>query len=620
MGFKEIFFYRIPQQFQYKILGHFQKYTKVNSNKFSIRSNFELNQYYKHIKRINLFQEKELLSYSFFDTSLNLSGEINWLKDYKNNIISNRKYYAKINRQNFNEIGDIKYVCEPSRFHFLPFLALKAFQSKDSFWLNRIKYIIESWSNQNPYLQSVHWTSGIEVGIRSVNLAYTHMILLTFKNLDPELDKAIKQLILYSYHYLKKHLSLYSSANNHLTAELMGLVVISSMYENNELKREKTKWTKKLFKEINNQINPDGVHMELSTHYHAEVTDHFLNALVFLKKSKEKIPIEIENRFMKMFKFLNHVEYNGLNSNFGDNDEGHLIYPYFDPKFSIYKSLLSSVGKSKNLDWRNYLIFGDNTKPYSDTKINNKILSDTLFLNSGYAFLYDHLNEAKLAFDFGNIGDDISAAHGHSDIFHFTFDIEGVPILLDSGTYQYHSRFDQWRKYFRSIAAHNTVSINKKDHAFQSTRMSWLNVPQTELVNSHISEEKSLIEAKTNAFIKEGVIHKRKLIFDKLKKQIEIVDSLKADNKSSDNLAIFYLNLNSNLKWIHSKDTLKTEIKGSKVSIMNQKFIKGKLENASENEVIGWRSSKYGVKKPGQSFIFEEVFNEQLTLTTKISY
>ena len=42
--------------------------------------------------------------------------------------------------------------------------------------------------------------------------------------------------------------------------------------------------------------------------------------------------------FVKMFDFIEHVEYFGLETIYGDNDEGYLIYPYCDKDFSIYKS------------------------------------------------------------------------------------------------------------------------------------------------------------------------------------------------------------------------------------------------------------------------------------------
>lgn len=627
MGFKEIFLYRIPQQLQYNLFGHIQKREKVDSSLISFNPEFDLNSYTKHENFINRIADKDFLKYNFFNVKFDLSQDVKWLLDCKNNISSTKKYYSKIKRQNFKEIGDIKFVNEPSRFHFLPFLALKASICDDDFWLNKINLIIQSWKDQNPFLQSIHWTSGIEVGIRSLNLVYTHLVLKATNKLDATTDKLIKELILYNYKYLKNHLSLYSSANNHLVAELMGLVVISSFYDNKKIKKERNKWAAKLFVQILKQVNEDGVHMELSTHYHAEVTDHFYNALTFLKKSEFSIPLEVEKRVNRMFDFLKHVEYMESKTIYGDNDEGYLIYPYFDSKFSIYKSLLKTFsienGNMMNgFDWRNYLIFGDSLYISSSQKEQLEIPSDTIFKDSGYAFSYDHESFAKVSFDFGKIGDDISAAHGHSDILHFTFDIKGVPILVDSGTYQYHSKYNDWRKYFRSVKAHNTISVNNYDHAFQASRMSWTKTPNTHLISVKNKKKLFIIEAQTDAYRKYGVLHKRKLVFDKNKKELIIVDCLDSVGTFKNTPIIyFYLNLNADLKWSHEKEILRTSVfKEHEVSIENIEFIKGNLIESSKLDYLGWRSKNYDSKEPGLVFVIKTELNENIEFTTKINY
>ena len=97
-----------------------------------------------------------------------------------------------------------------------------------------------------------------------------------------------------------------------------------------------------LFEQIILQLHSDGVNKELSTRYHAEVLDHVVNAIYFLKKSGVQI-LEVHKRVQKSARFLMHVEYNGVYTEFGDNDEGFLINPYFQEEFNYYKSVANSI-------------------------------------------------------------------------------------------------------------------------------------------------------------------------------------------------------------------------------------------------------------------------------------
>jgi hypothetical protein len=57
------------------------------------------------------------------------------------------------------------------------------------------------------------------------------------------------------------------------------------------------------------------------------------------------------------------------------------------------------------------------------------------------------------------------AAHAHSDALSLEVRVDGVDVLADPGTYCYHGE-PEWRDYFRSTIAHNTVEVA---HTEQST-------------------------------------------------------------------------------------------------------------------------------------------------------
>ncbi len=61
------------------------------------------------------------------------------------------------------------------------------------------------------------------------------------------------------------------------------------------------------------------------------------------------------------------------------------------------------------------------------------------------------------------IGPDNIPAHSHADIFSYELSYKGKRFIVDSGNYNYEN--DEYRKYCRSTAAHNTVTIDGNDQA-----------------------------------------------------------------------------------------------------------------------------------------------------------
>lgn len=65
--------------------------------------------------------------------------------------------------------------------------------------------------------------------------------------------------------------------------------------------------------------------------------------------------------------------------------------------------------------------------------------------------------------DFGRVCPDYLPAHAHADMFSFELTIGGAPVIVDSGVFEYAE--GEWRTWFRSTAAHNTVEIDGRDQS-----------------------------------------------------------------------------------------------------------------------------------------------------------
>ncbi len=620
-------FYRINQQKQTQL--HDKLRAKRSDQKVKISPIGKLNSRYS-IEGLNKIfnSDQNYKEYSYFDHTIpNIQEITKWRDDLKHNINSPIRFYDSFNSQDFNGVGDIKYVHEVSRFHHLPVLASKSIVEGNKNGKLPQQQITE-WIHQNPYLQSINWTSGIEVGIRAINWVYSLSILQMAPEFKQEADDEISRSIYEHAHYLIHHLSRYSSANNHLLAELAGLIVICCNYEFKEHKKWLSKSTKMLFRELEDQVHEDGFNKEQSTHYHALSFELFLVSIQNLKLHGVEIPQKVLDKMKVMSNFMNYLFENGSIQEMGDSDDGHVFYPYFDKRFSIYHSMMTSsailfkdasfVDSKSRIDLSNYLFFGDNsTILLNELSSKTSSLKSQLFKDSGYC-IYKEEN-STLIFDIGQIGMEPMAAHGHSDLLSFTLSVHGIPYIIDPGTFQYHEKDAFWRNYFKGTNAHNTISINDLDQAQSGGRFIWLNKPAASLIdfvndNNHIS-----CKASHNGFKKQGVpcLHSRRIEFNRSTAEYVIYDELAT---SSPVTASFYLHFDPHLKDVELvKDSalLLTE-DGNCVTLENEYFSRAKLYKGDADLPLGWCSPSFDIKQPTWSLKFQLEIKGKETIVTRI--
>ncbi len=87
------------------------------------------------------------------------------------------RYAFRINHRSQEQTGNIKQVWEISRLHHLTLLATAWFLTHDEPYARRVADQLRSWWRENPFLSGVHWTSGIEIGIRLISLAWIRRLL-----------------------------------------------------------------------------------------------------------------------------------------------------------------------------------------------------------------------------------------------------------------------------------------------------------------------------------------------------------------------------------------------------------------------------------------------------------
>lgn len=227
---------------------------------------------------------------------------------------------------------------------------------------------------------------------------------------------------LYSqYLYLQKHQEKHLLAN-HYFEDLKALIIASYLFKED---KRLNGYLKAFKKQCEEQILEDGVHYELSLMYHKLILEDVMRIGMLMKQPDFPDCKWITPLIQKMTDACYSLE-KGIGRTPLFNDAGD----------NVAKTCEQLCIAAENL-------FGIKSK-----------LKDA-FEESGYYKLYD--GNKALIFDAGKIGVDYQPAHGHCDCLSFELAIDGKPLFVNSGTYEYQGDL---RKYFRKTCAHNTVEIN----------------------------------------------------------------------------------------------------------------------------------------------------------------
>ncbi|HET9135543.1 MAG TPA: heparinase II/III family protein [Candidatus Kapabacteria bacterium] len=322
---------------------------------------------------------------------------------------------------------DVKIVWEVNRFKYLPTLAQAAYLTKEKKYVNEIEWRLLSWIEGNPIAGSVNWSSPLEIGIRGISWAAT-LRILAFAGYDLYKNEAIARSVWQHAAYLDAELSIDKIVrSNHLVGETAGLFILASLFDfpENEFYRLRAK--KVLEDSILKQTYDDGASRESSGWYHTFVTDF---ADLYLRTTNHDARTTITDRFKKMELYRNSIiATDGEVVKYGDCDFGKVI--------------------NLSPQWKD-TVFGVNLFPVTDRADQFKTAEHiTAKFDKNYLFVR--------AGDFGWGGDGFSS-HAHDDFLSPIIYLDGLPIIVDSGTYVYNGNRPERDKY-RSAEYHNGVII-----------------------------------------------------------------------------------------------------------------------------------------------------------------
>ena len=604
-------FYRILQQ----IRGYVEeKFPKVNFRPESVDSKRDI----LGIKSVG----KDTIPYSqnIFGSDFNFKNpvEINWQKDISSGEIFEPSFYRKINIRENPDLS-AKYVWEINRLQYLTGICINYRSANNGKDLDLFIQLIRSWSTQNPFLIGVNWYSNIEVNLRLITWFLCWEILeaenLMTRNSElkgfaqNEWLPLIKRHCIYSY----KNPSKYSSANNHLISEYAGLFVASSKWNFKESKKWLRYSQNGLEREIIKQHSNEGINKEEAAEYIQFITDFFLLAFITGEKTGNPFSDRYKQRLFKIFCFINDLlDSKGNFPKYGDEDDGRCFLLDFDKKGNNFQSLLTSAAilfsnpefksKSNGFDIKNQFLFGnEGEKIYESIPEVRKAEGSRFYPEEGH-FIFRKRQDGQeiyLHFDAAPLGFLSIAAHAHADALSFTLNVDGQPVFIDPGTYTYHTE-PEWRSYFIGTLAHNTIRVNDKDQAVNGGPTLWVKKYKSSIIDQALNNNTDHVRATHNGYQKEGVQHIRDIVFDRLKNEFQIFDTLIVTKNRKVELEIpFHFHPEVSVVstaencFLITKDNIRTT-----EFYLDEKLHSEMIKGQVSPQILGWYSGSFLKKEP----------------------
>lgn len=515
-------------------------------------------------------------------------------------------------------VGNIKYIWEPSRHQHLTVLAAAYAITSDVRYAERVALHLRSWWTKNPFLSGPHWISGIEIGIRLISWVWIRRLLATWSEVTSVFE-ANPQFVDQLYHHqrwLAAYPSKGSSANNHAIAEAVGQFVASCAFP---IFSESDRWQRQsagvIEREIVRQTFESGLNRELATDYHGFVLELFLAAAVEGELSKHPLPEIVWQRICAMTDALAAVvDAKGQPPRQGDSDDavGLLLD---GPGFDRWKALLSTGRKLVGgMPWWPKLEDEDVRTRFWTCAIARPPIAKprpamrpNLFGDAGQAFLRAGTGSEEIwcRCDHGPHGFLSIAAHAHADALSLELRIGGVEVLADPGTYCYHGD-PEWRAYFRSTIAHNTIELMGRAQSESGGPFLWSEQAKARLITvDGLAESCSEArwEAEHTGYVRHGgPIHRRSVTLSRVERILTVRDDLLGRSAKVVPLRLAF-HFGPAVKCEVGTDTAVLTWPGGSGALNLPSSLKWQLHCGETRPPMGWFSRAFDVKEPSFSLV-----------------
>ena len=529
--------------------------------------------------------------------------------------------------------GNVKVVWELSRHHHLTVLAAAFWLTEDERYAEVVDEQLRSWWSSNPFLTGVHWTSGIELGVRLISWAWVRRLLDAWPkvgDLFETNDDALRQ-IWWHQQYLDRFPSRGSSANNHAIAEQAGRLVAACAFpwyaESDRWRRDAEALLSRHF--LANTWE-DGLNRELATDYHRFVTELVTVAGAEAALGGNDLPPEVWQRLARSFDAAAALlDVTGKPPRQGDGDEGRALV-VDDPDEASWTGLLG---------WGARVVGSRPWWPEPRPTVVGAALGSLLvmprdvpdraaarprsFVGAGMTFLSTDPGrgpEIWCRCDGGPLGFLSIAAHGHADALSVEVRHDGVEVLVDPGTYCYHGEPD-WRSYFRSTRAHNTLELDLTSQARDGGPFLWSTaVPVDPVIQSGLDDDVSTWAARHHGYgrLSGKPVHERTVRLEKAARRLVVMDRVRAGGGHEMRLhfhagpavAVALDEARAILTWTGADGDQR------RASLTLPAELTWSAHRGETDPILGWYSPRFGFRQPITTLEGVAVWSDHALVTT----
>ncbi|HEY1854940.1 MAG TPA: alginate lyase family protein [Solirubrobacterales bacterium] len=389
--------------------------------------------------------------------------KIDWIKDFTGHYTWPMKQRSLIDL--FVPETDMKAPWELSRFQHLPVLAAAFRLSGERRYLDEIGAQLDDWIEVNPVEFGINWVCPMDIAIRAANWVATLVLVAPEVAGEPWGERAAANLLLHG-RFLRTHLEWAPVRGNHYLSDVVGLIVVSSVFAGGEEGRGWAAWVAgQLVAEMEHEVRSDGCDHEASIPYHRLVTELFVcgtqaaDAIV-----PSSLPDSYRERLGKMLDFVAaYTRGDGLAPQVGDNDDGRFL----------------PLGDYGRADIRSHLhVFEQAGREYVPAA------ESTAFPESGYFVIRE--GDIYVLVRCGDTGLGGLGGHAHNDQLSFELCYRDQPLIEDPGTYVYYHD-PEARREFRSTSFHAALQVDGEE---QNPVPEWPRFPMGDRTRSEVIEWK----------------------------------------------------------------------------------------------------------------------------------
>ena len=375
--------------------------------------------------------------------------------------------------------GDPRTLWEPSRAAWAIDLARGRARSIEDATGELFWRWVDSWMTANPPFVGFQWKCGQESSVRMIALGMGFWSLAGDAATTPGRWVQFARFAWATGYRVAHHIRYaISQKNNHALAEACGLLLVSHLFpEFRESGHWRTLGRRVLARELRRQVYADGSYLQHSMNYHRVMLHVGVLGLRLAELGGRPFAPDLYDRLRRGGEFLFQMmdPDTGRVPNYGHND-GANVLPLSEGDFTDHRPVVQAAY---------YLATRRRRLPSGPWD------EDLVWLFGPEALAFDADEPVKprsMALDQGGYytlrrDDSWAMVRGHTyrdrpgqcDPLHVDLWWRGLNVLQDCGTYRYYvPGREDLERYFKSIAAHNTIEVDGRDPMEAVSRFLWL--------------------------------------------------------------------------------------------------------------------------------------------------